>query len=201
MPSTPLDWYLNKSDSSESVTNRMKVIMVVWLTLLSQVWGKYYLIKTEDKVFPEAGVDYSNDDDDKQSKAETKIYKDLTKTQLNAFKHNLTRDEQEELIELMNKVIDNPQHVKEGEGDDDNFDIIDKIRNLTSGLEGLLKGINGILGLVTDWPMPPQKTKYKKPRKIKKISRSKKYKNSKKYKGPSKSRGQFYLAGLSNRVG
>ena len=177
--------------------------MVVWLTLLSQVWGKYYLIKTEDKVFPEAGVDYSNDDNDKQSKAETNIYKDLTKTQLNAFKHNLTRDEQEELIELMNKVIDNPQHVKEGEGDDDNFDIIDKIRNLTSGLEGLLRGINGILGVVTvtDWPMPPQKTKYKKPRKLKKISRSKKYKNSKKYKGPSKSRGQFYLAGLSNMGG
>ena len=54
----------------------MKALMVVYIPLLSQCLGKYYLTKTIDKVSrlpykPEGGVDYSNDDD--KCEAETLI--------------------------------------------------------------------------------------------------------------------------------
>ena len=169
----------------------MIFVMVTCITLLSQVWGKYYLIKTEDKVSPhpdkqEAGMDYSQDRDDKPSKAEMKIYKEFTEKQLEDFEHKLPVDKQGELIKLMDKVIDNPHHVKEGEGADNNLDILDEIKHLTFGLENLLIGVHGILGLVD---VPMHKNKNKKPRRCKNFSSCNKYKKYKKYMGSRESRG------------
>ena len=177
----------DKPDSSESVSKTMKVLMVACISLLSQAWGKYYLIKTKHKVSPnpykyEAGMDYSQDGDDKSSKAETKIYKEFTKKQLDEFENKLSADKQGELIKLFDKVIDNLQHVKE-EGADNNLDIIEKIKRLTSGLENLLSGVYGILGLVD---VPMHENKNKKPMRCKNKSWCKKYK---KYNKPRESRG------------
>ena len=182
---------------SAPVTQRMKVLMVVYITLFPQCLGKYYLIKTKDKVSAhpyksEDGMDYSNDDE--KCEAETLIYEHFNESQLYEFE-NLSPDNQAELVESMDEVIDNTQNGKSG--NDYNLDLIAHIKEITLGSENLLNSINSLLSSVLESKKPICK-RYgsKKSLESKKIWRCKKNlkgckksKNSNKSKRPGKSNG------------
>ena len=164
--------------------------MVVYITLLSQCLGKYYLTKTIDRVSshpykPEGGVDYSNDDD--ICEAETLIYEHFDKSQLYEFEH-LSPDNQAELIESMDEVIDNTHNGKSG--NDYNLDLIEHIKEITLGSENLFNSINILLSSVLEYKTPVCK-RYgsKKSKESKKPGRCKKSKDSKKSKKPGKFKG------------
>ena len=164
--------------------------MVVYITLLSQCLGKYYLTKTIDRVSrlpykPEGGVDYSNDDE--KCEAETLIYEHFNETQLYEFEH-LSPDNQAELIESMDEVIDNTQHGKSG--NDYNLDLIEHIKEITLGSENLLNSINSLLSSVLKSEKHICKGfGSKKSQESKTSRRCKKLKDSKKFKKPRKSKG------------
>ena len=170
--------------------------MVVYITLLSQCLGKYYLTKTIDRVSrlpykPEGGVDYSNDDD--KCEAETLIYEHFDKSQLYEFEH-LSPDNQAELIESMDEVIDNTQKGKSG--NDYNLDLIEHIKEITLGSENLLNSINSLLSSVLKSKKhickglgSKKSQESKTSRRCKKLKGCKKSKDSKKFKKPRKSKG------------
>ena len=105
---------------------RMKVLLVVCLIILTKVWGKYYLVETEDKVPPhsyEAGLDYSND-----YEAETDKTDETDEI-----------DDQGVVIKSINEAIDDASNGKEG--NDYGLDK-EEIKKIEVGAENILKGIN-----------------------------------------------------------
>ena len=179
--------------------------MVVCMPLLSQVWGKYYIVKTKDmpEVSPlsdksEAGVDYSDDEDNCET--ERLIHKHLTQSQLHELEE-LSPDNQGELIKSVDEVMDNEQNGKGG--NDYNLDIVEHIKDITLGLENLLKGVNSFLRKMSELPLSKHNKSNKCNRKTRhNLKKSKEYKickspnrckNSKGPKDPRKYKGKNLL--------
>ena len=150
---------------------RMKVLLVVCLIFLTKVWGKYYLVETEDKVPPhsyEAGLDYSTD---YELEAETDKTDETDEI-----------DDQGVVIKSINEVIDDASNGKEG--NDYSLDK-EELKKIEVGAENILKGINEL----KEWQKKYESSsngsnKYKKPRKygLKKYKKSRRCKKLKKCK-------------------
>ena len=192
----------------------MKVFLVVYIILISKVWGNNYLIETKEKETApehhyeseaEAGYDYSQDEYE-PIKAETLICQHLKKSAFEEF-NKLKKEEKIKIVEDMNQIIVNSRKQKDSKQGDDgdyylnnNNKLFKNIKDITRGTQNLLTGITALLKII-DLPEPPPKIpsrrkfcfmefkKSKKTKKSKKCNKSKKCKQSKKSKYSKKPKG------------
>merc|ERR1711862_553454 len=131
------------------VTKRMKVLMVsCFITSLSQMWGKQYLVETEDEeIYPkhhgsEVGEDYGEDNED----IESLMYERFSKAAIDTFEA-FEENHQKRLVGLIKEAVD-----QNYQKDYNDMGIIDAIKQMTAGSKLLLRSIQGLLKLIYDNP-------------------------------------------------
>merc|ERR1719153_263550 len=131
---------MNKVDAG--VTARMRILMAVFfltMAFLSQIWGKHYLIKTDD-------VQHGNDKDGldmNKLDAKTLINTMFTDEELDGFDY-LPVNKQKKIIKDIDKIIENVRY----RDMDFNMGVMEDIKENAGGDERVMNGLRSLIKLM-----------------------------------------------------